>query len=172
MKIVKDYYDIGCISDDEDDYDIRYISDDGYSFCDEESCRNHEKLKEIKNRVDEISPRLKRMTDDKEIYLNEFDDNADQDIKVEIFNIETEDDLKLLKEYVLLEAQINYGETCKSIVSEIKQSIKTEFTDVTCGHEVIVFWDWRGVWFWLYGDGSIDEYCNCCKKNFLRLIRR
>lgn len=172
MKIVKDYYDIGCISDDEDDYDIRYISDDGYSFCDEESCRNHEKLKEIKNRVDEISPRLKRMTDDKRIYLNTVDDNSNQDTTVEIFNIETEDDLKLLKEYVLLEAQINYGETCESIVSEIKQSIKTQFTGVTCGHEVMIFWDWRCTWFWLYGDGSIDGYCNCLKEEFFNLIKK
>ena len=63
------------------------------------------------------------VSNEKSIYLNTVNYDADGNTTVEIFNIETEDYLKLLREYILLRVQINYGETRKSIVSEIKQSI-------------------------------------------------
>lgn len=154
MKIVKE------------DYDTIYVSNDGSTFFYEEDCRNYERLAEIKNMVAEILSQLKRMTDEKSIHLCTINYDAADDVTVEIFNIETEDDLKLLKEYILLKEQIHYGEARKSIVSEIKQSTKEQFTGVTCGHEVMVFSDWRGTGFWLCGDGSIDGYCNYLKEVF------
>lgn len=160
MKIVKE------------DYDTIYVSNDGSTFFYEEDCRNYERLAEIKNTVAEISSQLKRMTDEKSIHLCTINYDAADDVTVEIFNIETEDDLKLLKEYILLKEQIHYGKTCESTVLEIKQSIKKQFTGVTCGHEVIIFSDWRGLDFWLYGDGSINGYCNCIKEDFLNLIKK
>lgn len=154
------------------DYDTRYVSNDGSIFFYEEDCRNYERLEEVKNMMAEISPQLKRMVDTRGIYLNTINYDTADDVTVEIFNIETEDDLKLLKEYILLKEQIHYNNTCEPTVSEIKQSIKTQFTDVTCGHEVMVFSDWRGAGFWLCGDGSIDGYCNCLKEEFLNFIKK
>ncbi len=112
------------------------------------------------------------VSNEKSIYLNTVNYDADGNTTVEIFNIEAEDYLKLLREYILFRVQINYGKTRKLIVSEIKQSIKRQVTPVTCGHEVMVFSDWRGTGFWLCGDGSIDGYCNCLKENFLNLIKK
>ena len=112
------------------------------------------------------------VSNEKSIYLNTVNYDADGNTTVEIFNIETEDYLKLLREYILLRVQINYGETRKSIVSEIKQSIKRQFTGVTCGHEAMVFSDRRGTGFWLCGDGSIDGYCNYLKEVFFNLIKK
>lgn len=114
----------------------------------------------------------KYVSNEKSIYLNTVNYDADGNTTVEIFNIETEDYLKLLREYILLKVQINYGKTRKSIVSEIKQSINRQVTPVTCGHEVTVFSDWRGTGFWLCGNGSIDGYCNYLKEVFLNLIKK
>lgn len=115
---------------------------------------------------------IRYVSNEKSTYLNTVNYDADGNTTVEIFNIETEDYLKLLREYILLRVQINYGETRKSIVSEIKQSTKEQFTGVTCGHEVMVFSDWRGTGFWLCGDGSIDGYCNYLKEVFFNLIKK
>ena len=99
--------------------------------------------------------------------------NCREEEEVEIFDVQTEDDLENLRRYLYLKAAKNGASE-----SDIKSCFTSEngrrntyvFDNVTIGHEVIVFWSYDTDWFWVYGDGSLDGYFGWIKDNYIRMI--
>lgn len=144
-----------------------YIAEDGTVFRSEEECKKYEE-----SALFAISKELKRLTNGA-VSQSKINDNFSYDDTVEIFNVETEKDLENLKRYLYLKATKN-GATENSI-NDCFNSIDGKrnsyvFSNVTYGHEVMVFWDYEEQWFWVYGDGSIEAFCNFHKDRITKLI--
>lgn len=144
-----------------------YVAEDGTVFRTEEECKKYEE-----SALFAISKELKRLTNGT-ISQSEINDNFSYDDTVEIFNVDTEKDLENLKRYLYLKATKN-GATENSINdcfhSTDGKRKEYVFSNVTCGHEVMVFWDYEEQWFWVYGNGSIDDYCRFHKDRITKLI--
>ena len=123
-----------------------YIAEDGTVFRSEEECKKYEE-----SALFAISKELKRLTNNT-ISQSEINDNFSYDDTVEIFNVENEKDLENLKRYLYLKATKN-GATENSINdcfnSTDEERKEYVFSNVTYGHEVMVFWDYEESWFWV-----------------------
>ena len=117
------------------------------------------------------SKQLKRLTNEKITQEDINDTYDDQD--AEFFDIQTEEDLKNLKHYLCLKA-INNGATEKDLeycfTSKDGKRADFVFDGVTVGHEVIIFWNYDCSHFWVYGDGSVNGYCEYFRKRIKNLI--
>lgn len=146
----------------------KYIAEDGTVFCDKEECLKYEQ-----SALFAISKQLKRLTNNKH-YASEINDCFSEEEEIEIFDIQTEEDLKNLKQYLYLVAQSNGAsetsiEDCFS--SEKFPSRKDfVFDNVTIGHEVLIFWNYEKDWFWTYRDGSFEGYLSYFKDQLHKLI--
>lgn len=142
----------------------QYIAEDGTIFYDQEQCKKYEE-----SALFAISKQLKKIKDLSEYDLNEAgcDENA-----VEVFDIQTLEDLMLLKRYLYLKltskgvSESNYKECFES--TETRKGYS--FDAVTYGHEVIINWTYDEDWFWVYGDGSIEGYVDRVKERITKLI--
>lgn len=145
---------------------VEYIAADGTVFYNEEECKKYEKTA-----LFVVSKQLKRLTNEKISQEDINDTYGDQD--AEIFDIQTEEDLKNLKHYLCLKA-INNGATEKDLeycfTSKDGKRADFVFDGVTVGHEVIIFWSYDCDHFWVYGDGSINGYCEYFRKRIKNLI--
>lgn len=143
-----------------------YVAEDGQIFSSEQECEKYEK-----SALFAISSQLKRMTEN--ISQNDIDEGLSCDDMVEIFNIQTERDLENLRRYLYLKARQN-GASEEDIYAcfSSKSGKRDQFVleNVTIGHEVMIFWNYDENWFWVYGDGSIDGYCNFFKDRITNLI--
>lgn len=146
---------------------VEYIAADGTVFYNEEECKKYEE-----SALFAVSKQLKRLTDEK-ISHYDINDEASDEEDVEIFDIQTQKDLENLRRYLYLTA-INNGSTEKSLEFYFTSKDGTRadyvFDGVTAGHEVIIFWDYGRNYFWVYGDGSIDGYCEYYRKKIKKLI--
>ena len=146
---------------------IEYIAADGVVFYNEEECKKYEE-----SALFAVSKQLKRLTDKNISHYDINDDSSDEE-DAEIFDIQTQKDLENLRRYLYLTA-INNGATEKSLESCFTSKDETRanfvFDGVTAGHEVIIFWDYARDYFWVYGDGSIDGYCEYYRKRIKNLI--
>lgn len=142
-----------------------YIADDGIIFRSEDECRKYEE-----SALFVISKELHKIT---QISQNDINDGLSYDDTVEIFDVKTEKDLENLKRYLYLKARKN-GATEDYIKDafESKDGSRKNyvFDNVTYGHEVLIFWDYEEQWFWVYGNGSIDDYCRFHKDRITKLI--
>ena len=145
---------------------VEYIAADGTVFYNEEECKKYEKTA-----LFVVSKQLKRLTNEKISQADINDTYDDQD--AEIFDIQTEEDLKNLKHYLCLKA-INNGATEKDLeyCFTSKDGLRADFVfdGVTVGHEVIIFWSYDCDHFWVYGDGSVNGYCEYFRKRIKNLI--
>lgn len=131
-----------------------YIAEDGTVFKNEEECKKYEE-----SALFAISKELKRLTKDN-TFQSEINDSFSYDDTVEIFDVQTERDLENLRRYLYLKARNNGAP--ESSVNDCFKSTGGKrnsyvFSNVTYGHEVMVFWDYDEQWFWVYGDGSIEN---------------
>lgn len=146
---------------------VEYIAEDGTVFYNEEECKKYEE-----SALYVASNNLKRLTTG---YTSMYDFNEDgsEDYEVEIFDVQTKEDLDNLKRYLYLKAIKNgasekYVNDCFTSVNGKRKDYV--FDNVTIGHEVMVFWSYEQDWFWVYGDGSINGYCEWLKERFAKII--
>lgn len=147
---------------------VEYVAEDGQVFYNEEECKKYEE-----SALFAVSNKLKRLTTE---WTNqyEFNDAYSEDQELEIFDVQTEDDLENLRRYLYLKAMKNganekYIKDAFTSVDDVKRKDYV-FDSVTIGHEVLIFWGYEGDWFWVYKDGSIDGYCKWIKEQYTKII--
>ena len=146
---------------------IEYIAEDGTVFCNEEECKKYEE-----SALFAVSSKLKRLTN-KWTNQYEFNDDYSEDNEIEIFDVQTKEDLENLRRYLYLKAtqngaSENYIKGCFTSENGIRENYV--FDNVTIGHEVLIFWGYDIDWFWVYGDGSIDGYCKWVREQYAKII--
>ena len=146
---------------------VEYIAEDGTIFNNKEECEKYEK-----SALFVVSNKLKRLNT-KETYINDFNDEGSCDCELEIFDIQTEEDLNNLRRYLYLKAITN-GATEKGIkdafTSDDGKRENYVFDNVTIGHEVLVFWSYDKDWFWGYKDGSLNGYFELLKERYDKIV--
>ena len=146
---------------------VEYIAEDGTIFNNKEECEKYEE-----SALFVVSNKLKRLNT-KETYINDFNDESSCDCELEIFDIQTEEDLNNLRRYLYLKAITN-GATEKGIkdafTSDDGKRENFVFDNVTIGHEVLVFWSYDKDWFWVYKDGSLNGYFELLKERYDKII--
>jgi large subunit ribosomal protein L29 len=146
---------------------VEYIAEDGTVFNSEAECRTYEE-----SALFVVSSKLKKLTHK---FTSEYDfiEAGSDENELEIFDVQTQEDLDNLKRYLYLKA-IKNGATDKDIqgcfTSVDGQRNNLVFDNVTYGHEVMVFWSYDSNWFWVYGDGSVDGYCKWVKERYTQMI--
>ena len=146
---------------------VEYIAEDGTIFNNKEECEKYEE-----SALFVVSNKLKRLNT-KETYINDFNDEGSCDCELEIFDIQTEEDLNNLRRYLYLKAITN-GATEKGIkdafTSDDGKRENYVFDNVTIGHEVLVFWSYDKDWFWVYKDGSLNGYFESLKERYDKIV--
>ena len=146
---------------------VEYIAEDGTIFNNKEECEKYEE-----SALFVVSNKLKRLNT-KETYINDFNDEGSCDCELEIFDIQTEEDLNNLRRYLYLKAITN-GATEKGIkdafTSDDGKRENYVFDSVTIGHEVLVFWSYDKDWFWVYKDGSLNGYFELLKERYDKIV--
>ena len=146
---------------------VEYVAEDGTVFNNMEECEKYEK-----SALFVVSNKLKRLTT-KETYINDFNDEGSCDCELEIFDVQTEEDLNNLRRYLYLKAITN-GATEKGIkdafTSDDGKRENFVFDNVTIGHEVLVFWSYDKDWFWVYKDGSLNGYFELLKERYDEIV--
>ena len=146
---------------------VEYIAEDGTIFNNKEECEKYEE-----SALFVVSNKLKRLNT-KETYINDFNDEGSCDCELEIFDIQTEEDLNNLRRYLYLKAITN-GATEKGIkdafTSDDGKRENFVFDNVTIGHEVLVFWSYDKDWFWVYKDGSLNGYFELLKERYDKIV--
>lgn len=147
---------------------VEYIAEDGTVFSCEDECRKYEE-----SALFVVSSKLKKLTKNWTSEYSLLEAGSDEN-ELEIFDVQTQEDLDNLKRYLYLKA-IKNGSTDKSIqeafVSVDGKRNNFVFEGVTYGHEVMVFWSYDNDWFWVYGDGSLEGYCQWIKEKYDTLIK-
>lgn len=145
-----------------------YVAEDGEVFRNEEECKKYEE-----SALFAVSKKLKRLTKGNVITHNDINDDCCDEEDVEIFDIQTEEDLENLRRYLYLKAKKHGATECNiknCFTSEDGSRKDYVFDGVTCGHEVMIFWAYDNDWFWVYKDGSIDGYAEFFKEKIKKLI--
>jgi hypothetical protein len=119
-----------------------------------------------------VSKRLKKLSMvGTSIY--DFIEEGSEECGLEIFDVQTEEDLENLRRYLYLTLTKNgAGESsimdCFTAKSEHRKDFV--FDGVTCGHEVMIFWSYDEDWFWVYKDGSLEGYFGWLRDKYTKLI--
>lgn len=146
---------------------IEYIAEDGTVFYNEEECKKYEE-----SALFVVSNKLKRLTTEW-TSMYQLNEASNDECELEIFDVQTEEDLENLKRYLYLKAIKNgasekYIKDCfTSIDGKRKDYV---FDSVTTGHEVLIFWSYDNDWFWVYKDGSLNGYFEWLKENYTKII--
>ena len=146
---------------------VEYIAEDGTIFNNKEECEKYEE-----SALFVVSNKLKRLNT-KETNIEEFNVEGSCDCELEIFDIQTEEDLNNLRRYLYLKAITN-GATEKGIkdafTSDDGKRENYVFDNVTIWHEVMVFWSYDKDWFWVHKDGSLNGYFQLLKERYDKII--
>ena len=144
---------------------VEYIAEDGTVFYDEAEAQKYEE-----SALFAVSKKLKRLAN-----TTQYDLNYDwsDDYKLEIFDVQTEEDLENLRRYLYLTLSKN-GVSEKNITfpftSEDGSRADHVFDSVTIGHEVLIFWSYDGDHFWTYKDGSLEGYFDWLRGRYNKII--
>ena len=145
-----------------------YIAEDGTVFRNEEECKKYEE-----SALFAVSKQLKRLNIRP---MSKYDLNEDgcEDDKIEIFDIQTEQDLENLRRYLYLTLK-SHGASDSSIEEcfTSKDGVRRKdyvFDGITIGHEVIIGFSYDMDWFWTYKDGSIEGYLSWIKEKITKFI--
>lgn len=136
---------------------VEYVAEDGTEFRSEDECRKYEE-----SALFVVRQRLKRLNKKyaSQYYLLDY---GSEDNEIEIFDIQTQEDLDDLKKYLHLNLS-------KHKSYDIKGCLKY-FEHLTTGHEVIVFWSYDKEWCQTYGDGSLEAYINAIRSNYEFIVK-
>lgn len=146
---------------------VEYVAEDGQVFYNEEECKKYEE-----SALFVVGNRLKRLSGKWASQYSLIENGCEED-ELEIFDVQTEEDLENLRRYLYLKA-IKNGASDKD-VQECLTSVdgKREtyvFDNVTIGHEVLIFWSYENDWFWVYNDGSLEGYFDWIRSNYMKII--
>ena len=118
---------------------IEYIAEDGTIFLHKEECEAYEKTA-----IAVAKRKLKRLDNGK---LSEYDmfEAGCEDYGVEVFDIQTQQDLDNLEMYLRLKIG-EYDESQMNPFTDVNGKRKDYvFENVTYGHEVIIFWNYGSI---------------------------
>lgn len=146
---------------------VEYVAEDGTVFHNEQECKQYED-----SAMFVVKRKLKKLTTEWTSEYAFLEAGSDEN-ELEIFDVQTQEDLDNLKRYLYLKA-IKNGASDKSI-QEAFTSVDGKrssfvFDNVTYGHEVMVFWSYDNDWFWVYGDGSLDGFYKWLKEKYTKII--
>ena len=145
---------------------VEYVAEDGTTFSNEEECKKYEE-----SALFAVSSKVKKLTKKWTSQYSFYEHNDEEEL--EIFDVQTEEDLENLRRYLYLKA-IKNGATEKYINDAFTSVDGTRkdyvFDNVTIGHEVLIFWGYDGDWFWVYGDGSLNGYFDLVKTKFNKIV--
>lgn len=146
---------------------VEYIAEDGTIFHNEEECKKYEE-----SALFAVSKKLKRLSP---IGTSQYDfiEELSEEYGLEIFDVQTEEDLENLRRYLYLtmiqnRASENSIKDC--FTSENGQRKDFVFENVTVGHEVMIFWGYDEDWFWVYKDGSLEGYFSWLRDKYTKII--
>ena len=146
---------------------VEYVAEDGTVFHNQEECEKYEE-----SALFSVSSKLKRLNKKWISQENLFGNCRDEE-KIEIFDVQTEEDLENLRRYLYL-SLTKYGasessiQDCFTSTNEYRKDYV--FENVTIGHEVIIFWGYDCDWFWVYKDGSLDGYFNWVREKYAKIL--
>jgi hypothetical protein len=145
---------------------VEYIAEDGQVFNREEECKKYEE-----SALFAVSNKLKRLSNK---WTSHYDllETYEED-ELEIFDVQTDDDLENLRRYLYLKATQNgssdkYIQDCFSSADGKRE--KYVFDGVTKGHEILIFWSYDKDWFWVYGDGSLEGYFDWVRERYNKIV--
>lgn len=147
---------------------VEYVAEDGTVFYNEEECKKYEE-----SALFAVSNKLKRLTN-KWTSQYPLAGNGCEESELEIFDVQTEEDLENLRRYLYLKAMKNgasekYIKDAFTSVDCIKRKDYV-FDSVTIGHEVMIFWTYDADWFWVYRDGSLEGYLSWIRDNYNKIV--
>ena len=147
---------------------VEYIAEDGTVFYNEEECQKYEE-----SALFAVSSKLKRLND-KCVSIYDLIESGCEEDELEIFDVQTEEDLENLRRYLYLKAMKN-GASDKCIqecFTSVDGTTRKDFVfdNVTIGHEVMIFWSYDCDWFWVYKDGSLDGYFSWIRDRYTKII--
>lgn len=134
---------------------VEYIAEDGMIFHNEEECKKYED-----SALFAASAQLKRLHT-KPLNQSMINDNFCDVSQLEIFDIQTADDLECLKRYIHLK-MIHNRATQFDVDSSFGRCdgrySQTTLDNLTYGHEVMIFWSYDEDLCWCYRNGSFEDY--------------
>jgi hypothetical protein len=135
-------------------------------FYDEEEAKKYEE-----SALFAVSKKLKRLTGVDTTHYSFMEEGSDES-SLEIFHVQTEEDLENLRRYLYL-TLVKNGANEKSIkdcfTSETGNRKDFVFDGVTVGHEVMIFWGYDEDWFWVYKDGSLEGYFSWLREKYAKI---
>ena len=146
---------------------VEYIAEDGVMFCNEEECKKYEE-----SALFAVSKKLKRLNN-KFTSICDFNESGSDEEQLEIFDVQTEEDLEILRRYLYLKLTTNgvSENTIKECFTSKTGNRKDYvFDSVTAGHEVLIFWSYDQDWFWVYKDGSLNGYFDWLREKYTKII--
>lgn len=147
---------------------VEYIAEDGMVFYSEEECQAYEE-----SALFVVSNKLKRLNN-KWASIYDLIENGCEEDELEIFDVQTEEDLENLRRYLYLKAMKNgASDKCIKDAFTSPDGIKRKdfvFDSVTIGHEVLIFWSYEGDWFWVHKDGSLEGYLSWIRDKYTKII--
>lgn len=146
---------------------VEYVAEDGTVFYNEEECKKYEE-----SALFVASNRLKRLSTKPTSIYDLFEDGSEE-CDLEIFDVQTEEDLNNLRRYLYLKATKNGAneDYIKNAFTSVDGGREDYvFDNVTVGHEVMVFWSYDNDWFWVYKDGSLNGYFEWLKEKYNKIV--
>lgn len=144
---------------------VEYIAEDGMIFYDEAECKKYEE-----SALFAVSKKLKRLSDVTTTPYDLLEEGSDE-ASLEIFDVQTEEDLENLRRYLYL-TLVKNGASENNIKSCFTDDNRKNFVfdGVTCGHEVMIFWGYDEDWFWVYKDGSLEGYFSWLREKYTKIV--
>ena len=147
---------------------VEYIAEDGQVFYNEEECKKYEE-----SALFAVSKQLKKLNT-KFASVYDLTESGCEEDELEIFDVQTEKDLELLRRYLYLKA-MKHGAREKDIQECFTSADGVArkdfvFDGVTVGHEVLVFWSYDQDWFWVHKDGSLEGYFSWVRDKYAKIV--
>ena len=145
---------------------VEYVAEDGTVFRDKAECEKYEE-----SALFVASKKLKRLNKEYVSIYDLLEEGSDEE-EIEIFDIQTQEDLDNLKKYLYLKLSKNHvseADIRNCFTSSDGTRKDYVFEGVTYGHEVIIFWNYDEDHFWVHKDGSFDDYLEYLREKFNKL---
>ena len=146
---------------------VEFVAEDGRIFYDEAEAKKYEE-----SALFALSNKLRRLNV-KRASIYDLNEAGSEEENLEIFDVQTEEDLENLRRYIYLKLSQNGAgeETIKScFTSENGRRDNFVIDNITIGHEVLIHWGYDEDWVWTYGDGSLDGYFNWIRSKYNKII--
>ena len=145
---------------------VEFVAEDGTIFYNEAECREYEE-----SALFAVSKNLKKISNPKTSIYDLNNDGCEEN-ELEIFDIQTPEDLENLRRYLYLKLSKNGASetTIKSLFEGDGSRKDFIFDGVTYGHEVMVFWSYDGDWAWTYNDGSLNGYFEWLRGQYDKIV--